>query len=398
MTARVPAIVLGGRENAMAVVQALGRAGVPVISVCHSPDEYAALSRFVTTRVHAPDPEASEPEHIELVRTIAAANPGGVLFPVSDPTLLSVSRHRDLFEEHVHVGCMAHAAVRRCLDKSETYAVAERAGVPVARTLYPRSVDELRRQVETLTLPCVVKPRMVHLFQPVFAQKMVKVFDYEDLVRTWAAAHEAGLDAMVQEFIPGPDHNGANYNAYVWDGEVLADCTAHKLRSFPPEVGSPRVVLSKDIPEVRSLGARMLRALDLHGFANVEFKLDPRDGTFKLMEVNCRHNRSAALAVRCGVNFPMIEYEHLVHGRRPVDCEAESGVYWIGLDNDLTEGVKLLRRGEASLSYLRPYLHPHVFDFLDFRDPRPFLALAGDRLRRSGSKRLGRRRARAGAG
>jgi hypothetical protein len=89
----------------------------------------------------------------------------------------------------------------------------------------------------------------------------------------------------------------------------------------------------------------------------------------------------------------MIEYEHLVHGRRPVGCKAESGVYWIGLVNDLTEGLKLMRDGRASLHYLRPYVHPHVFDFLDLRDPRPFMALAGDRLRRFGSKRLRPRRA-----
>ena len=169
---------------------------------------------------------------------------------------------------------------------------------------------------------------------------------------------------------------------------IWADCTAHKLRSFPNEIGSPRLVLSKDIPDVAASGAKLLRALDVHGFANVEFKYDPRDGAFKLMEVNCRHNLSAALAIRCGIDFPHIEYEHLVHGRRPVGCRAEPGVYWIGLFNDLAEGAKLMARGQASLSYLRPYVHPHVFDFLDLHDPRPFGRLVADRFKRFGSNRL----------
>jgi predicted ATP-grasp superfamily ATP-dependent carboligase len=378
----------------MAVVRSFGRRGMPVISVCHAPDEYAALSKHVTTRVHAPDPELFEDEYVDVVRGVAAAHPGGVLFPVSDPTLQTVSRHKELFQEHVHVGCMGREGVNRCLDKAETYCVAEKAGVPVPRTLYPRSGEELRGECERLMLPCVIKPRVVHLFAPIFHQKMVKVFDYEDLVRTWEQAHAAGFDPMVQEFIPGPDHNGANYNAYVWGGEVWAECTAHKLRSFPPEIGSPRLVLSKDIPEVAASGGALLRALDVHGFANVEFKYDTRDGAFKLMEVNGRHNLSAALAIRCGIDFPAIEYDHLVHGRRPVESRAEPGVYWIGLVNDLTEGAKLMARGEASLPYLRPYLHPHVFDFVDLRDPRPFGRLVADRLKRFAAKRLPSRRPR----
>jgi len=73
----------------------------------------------------------------------------------------------------------------------------------------------------------------------------------------------------------------------------------------------------------------MLRALDFHGFANIEFKRDPRDGQYKIIEVNARHNLSALLAVRCGVNFPLLQYRHLVHGELPDQPQCRQGVYWI---------------------------------------------------------------------
>jgi predicted ATP-grasp superfamily ATP-dependent carboligase len=377
----------------MAVIRALGRRGVPLISVCHAEDEYAAVSRHVTVAVRAPDPEADEAGYVDLVASVAARHPGGLLIPVSDPTLVLVSRHKELFEQHVRVGCMEWAAVNRCIDKSQTYATADAVGVPCPRTLYPRSVEELVESCGTLRLPCVVKPRMVHLFAPVFHCKMIKVHDRDSLVREWTAVHEAGFDALVQEFIPGPDHNGANYNAYMVEGEVWAECTAQKLRSYPNEIGSPRLVLSREIEEVRSVGRRILRGLGVQGFANVEFKRDDRNGVFTLMEVNGRHNMSAALAVRCGIDFPWIQYDHLLHGERPPALRAETGVYWISLANDLAEGAKLVARGQGSLSYFRPYPHRHVYDFLDPRDPSPFARLAADRLRRFGAKRLRRWRA-----
>ena len=39
-------------------------------------------------------------------------------------------------------------------------------------------------------------------------------------------------------------------------------------------------------PEVEPLGFRLLKSMGYHGIASVEFKRDPRDGQFKLMEVN----------------------------------------------------------------------------------------------------------------
>jgi D-aspartate ligase len=388
VTATPAAIVLGGRESGMAVIRALGRRSVPLISVCHAADEYAMLSKHVTAAIRSPDPEVDEARYVEVVGNVAAANPGGLLIPVSDPTLVTAARHKELFEQHVQVACMDWARVNRCIDKSQTYATAEAEHVPVPRTLYPRSVDELMESYRELKLPCVVKPRMVHLFAPVFHCKMIKVHDHASLIRVWKEVNDAGFDALVQEFVPGPDYNGANYNAYIVDGEVWAECTAQKLRSYPAEVGSPRLVVSRDIPEVSAVGRQILRSLGVYGFANVEFKRDDRDGVFTLMEVNCRHNMSAALAVRCGTDFPLIQFNHLIHGERLPTSRAESDVYWISVANDLTEGLKLIARGQASLRYFRPYAHRHVCDFFDPRDPSPFAQLAADRLRRFASNRL----------
>ncbi|MDP9400343.1 MAG: ATP-grasp domain-containing protein, partial [Actinomycetota bacterium] len=151
-----------------------------------------------------------------------------------------------------------------------------------------------------------------------------------------------------------------------------------KLRSREPEIASPRVVLSRELPEVAELGRRILRAVGVHGFANVEFKRDARTGVFHLIEINARHNMSAALAVRCGVDFPLIELRHRLHGERPAPATAEPGVYWISLEYDVRQARTLAGRGELTRQYLRPYVRPHVHDVLDWRDPAPFLKQARD--------------------
>jgi predicted ATP-grasp superfamily ATP-dependent carboligase len=135
----------------------------------------------------------------------------------------------------------------------------------------------------------------------------------------------------------------------------------------------------------------------IQGFANVEFKLDPTDGVFKLMEINARHNMSSSLSVRCGMDFPLMQYQHLMEGRRPQGAAAAQGVYWISLPSDLARGLKLARRGRLPRSYGRPYFSPHVYDYLQWRDPGPFAGLTWRRLKLFGAKRLAWRRPPVGA-
>jgi predicted ATP-grasp superfamily ATP-dependent carboligase len=129
------------------------------------------------------------------------------------------------------------------------------------------------------------------------------------MIAVYQQAAQSGLEVVLQEFIPGDDSLGVNYNSYFWDGEAIIEFTAEKLRNAPPRFGSPRVIMSKDMPEVIAPGRKILQAMGFHGFSCTEFKKDPRDDVYKLMEVNGRHNLSSQLAVSCGINFPWVHYK-----------------------------------------------------------------------------------------
>ncbi len=100
-----PDVVLGGWSSALAVTRALGRAGIPVVSVCHSPRENAAASRFVTERVLAPDPVSQPGEYVEALHALGDRHRGGLLVPTSDEALTLVAPHRDELSAHFEVGC-----------------------------------------------------------------------------------------------------------------------------------------------------------------------------------------------------------------------------------------------------------------------------------------------------
>ncbi len=181
------------------------------------------------------------------------------------------------------------------------------------------------------------------------------------------------MEVVLQELIPGGDALGVNYNAYFWQGEPLVEFTAQKVRSAPPELGSPCVARSARVPEVLEYGRAILKAMDFYGYACTEFKLDPRDGVYKLMEVNGRHNLSTQLAVSCGLNFPWLHYRHLTDGILPESSEYRLDLNWIDGTRDAAYALRYLRRERSLSKFLQPYFEPHVFAVLDWSDPLPIL-------------------------
>jgi predicted ATP-grasp superfamily ATP-dependent carboligase len=182
---------------------------------------------------------------------------------------------------------------------------------------------------------------------------------------------------MLCEFIPGPDDCGANYNSFCVRGRPIQEFTAQKVRLKPTSIGFPTVVRSACIGEVLEAGRRMMSALELNGFSCMEFKRDSRDGVYKLMEVNARHNYSGSLATACGIDFPYLSYRAArVLSLPPAAEPLAAETFWIDEERDALGALGALWRGKrAACAYVSPYLHRKVYAVSAVSDPGPALSL-----------------------
>jgi predicted ATP-grasp superfamily ATP-dependent carboligase len=74
-----------------------------------------------------------------------------------------------------------------------------------------------------------------------------------------------------------------------------------------PSSGGPGIYNeTTNNPAVREQAVELLRHLGWHGPAMVEFKVDSRDGTPRLMEINGRYWGTLDLAIRAGIDFPYL--------------------------------------------------------------------------------------------
>ncbi len=389
------AVIISSHIAGLGVIRALGSAGVPVVVLRYEAGDMGHVSKYVRQSLWAPHPEEREAEFVQFLLDAAPRLGQSLLIPTSDTALCALSRNKSVLERHYVVACTDWEVSERFIDKKHTYAIADAAGVPVPRTTVPHCREDVERFAAMASYPCVVKPCQGHRFRTATQArwKWVRADGFEDLLENFQKAAAAGMEVMFQEYIPGEESAGVNYNSYFWGGQELVEFTARKIRNYPPDTGSPCVVVSQRVPDVLDAGRRLLKAMDFCGYSCAEFKRDERDGVYKLIEVNGRHNLSSLLAPHCGINFPLLQYRHLVDGHLPSAGEFREGVHWIDISRDLASLLWRLRRGRfPSASDLGPYLAEHVFAVFDWRDPRPAMTRTADAIAQRWSRYFRRTR------
>lgn len=380
----VPAIVLGCHKIGLGIIRALGEKKVPIVGVYYNEMDMGYVSKYVIGSYRCPHPDDDEKGFVSFLMSLAPQWEGGVLIPSDDATLIPTSKHKYELERHFRVMANEWQITEKYIIKKHTYAIAHEIGIPSPRTLVPNELQHAMDFVKQIGFPCLLKPSVGHRFFEIFRKKMIFVETIRQLEDAYDKTKEAGTEMMIQEFIPGDDKSGANYNSLFVDGAPIVEVTAEKVRLSPPRTGFPRVVISKHIPQLLSPGRKILRAIGYNGFSCMEFKKDARDGVYKLMEINGRLNLSTPLSVMAGVNFPYLAYLHSLTGKAPDAAVGgfREGIYWIDVGKDIVETLRSFRQEHLSIvEYLKPYFLPHVFTILSFGDPLPFIKRSFDLLK-----------------
>lgn len=368
------AVVIGGDYQGLGIVRSLGRHGVPVY-VIDDELSIAQVSRFSKRTVHVPSlrDERSTLDTLEAARR-AYGLEGWVLYPTREETVAALARNRSWLSRWFRVPTPAWDSIRHAWDKRETYRLAQRLAVPTPRCWFPLEEQDLRHV--DMRGPVVIKPAIKEHF---FYQTRAKAWraDTEDdlhrLFRQASSIVGAG-ELIVQELIPGNGLQQYAYCALFKDGASIASMTVRRRRQHPSDFGrASTFVETVALPELDEPSVRFLRAIGYHGLVELEYKLDPRDGQCKLLDVNARTWGYHSLGQAAGVDFAYLLYRDQLGDEVP-ETRAQPGVRWIRLATDVPNAVVDMRAGRLQardyLGSLRGIDTEAVFSL---RDPLPGL-------------------------
>lgn len=367
-------IVVSTDIMGLGLIRIFGESRIPVIALYYDKRDMGYVSKFVKKSIYVPHPEKEEVNFINKLLELKEVYRGSLLIPTDDSSAVTVSKNKKILQDYFEVAISDWSLTEKFINKKYTYEIAESIGIPTPKSLIPKSLEDVKTFSREINYPTMVKPCQSHLFFDVFRIKMFKVYNYEELISSYKKAEEHNLEVIIQEYIPGDETNGVNFNSYIYNDNSIIDFTAEKVRLSPRESGIPTVIISKDIPEIKEMGRKLLREMNFYGYSCTEFKRDERDGIYKLMEVNGRHNRSTLLAYKCGLNFPLIQYEHLMNGKKKSYIEYKKGIYWIDITKDLMVCHKYLKDSDYSFKkWISPYFKEKIFSIYNSRDLKPFI-------------------------
>jgi len=370
-------VVLGGGANGLSFGRSLGRRGIPVVLV-DGERGVAGRSRFVRSETLR-GPSEHPDEWIDLLQRIASQlSRPAVLFATNDTLTELVARHAAQLAESYRYLIPEAEIVEAIVDKGSQYQRAHAAGVPIPRTEFPESHDDIVRIAAQVAYPNFLKPHRSLPGRAVIEQKrkLVVVEDPSDLIDTFDRLATPDNPFLVQERVPGPDTSLFYYLGF-WDdaGDEHSFMTAQKLRQYPAGIGDGSLVQTVHEREVVELSRKLLLAFGYRGLVNVEFKRDARDGVYRLIEINPRSVNFNQLAVSAGIDFPWIAYQYLVGDTRPAPAtEYRDGVRYVHEDLDVRAFLAGRRSGELTWrSWTTSILGTRAWAIASFGDPLPFI-------------------------
>ena len=302
------AIVVGGDYQGLGILRSLGRHGVPI---CVVDDEFSIsrFSKYCTHFVKAPHLR-EEQVIVDSLLDIACrlGLSGWVIYPTREELVAAFSHHREVLSRVFRVPTPPWESVKWAWDKRNTYRLAAELGIPTPAIFYLENADDLGR-LEGLQPPFVVKPAIKEHFVYATRAKAWRADSIDELrvlVKKAFALVGPG-EIIVQELIPGGGQQQLAYCAFFRDGKAMGKMVARRRRQHPLQFGKASTyVETVDIPPLEDYSERFLRAIDYYGLVELEYKLDPRDQQYKLLDVNARtwgyHSlgpRPASISVIC---------------------------------------------------------------------------------------------------
>jgi predicted ATP-grasp superfamily ATP-dependent carboligase len=371
----IGAIVIGGDYQGLGIVRSLGSRGIPVCLI----DNELSIARFSrytkqTIRVTELRDEQKTADTIVAIGRQLKLD-GWVLYPTRDETVAALSHHRDVLSRSFRVPTADWNVVRWAWDKRNTYKMAQDVGIPIPRTWFLQSIEDIGQM--DLTYPLIIKPAIKEHFIYATKAKGWRANNPDELLRLLqqAATFVPISELMLQEYIPGGSGQQYGYGAFFKDGRAIGSMTTHNLRSHPLQLGrSSTFVASIDLPVIDERAQQFLRAINYYGLVEIEFRLDPRDQDYKLLDVNARTWGYHSLGAAAGVDFSYMLFQDQL-GRPVPPARARPGVVWARLTTDIPAGI--LAVGAWQLGAWRFLKSIATFDtepVFSLRDPMPGLA------------------------
>lgn len=383
----IPAIITAMNVNGLAVARTLGRHGVPVIGIHDNGTDPETRTRFVQERWQA---DGSRLIETLLERATQFSDHKPVLLPITDDAVTAIAKNLAALQEVYTVPMPDPGLVLELLDKRGFDRIARQMNLPLPTTWYVESRAELVDLSQEIAFPCILKPQ--EKTPAYFAAGGLKAYvleDFDSLLATYGSFCESEPRAVVQQYIPGSDHEvHFCVQACAEDHTAILPFAGRKLRQWRPHCGGTSSCEPLHNDDLVQLTTKFFAAVEMRGPCSMEFKRDPRDGKYYVIEPTvCRTDWQNAVADANGAPVIYGAYCAALGLTPPRPPRHPGQRRWVLFGSDRLSADYYIRRGELGrLAWLWSIRPPIRCAYFALDDWGPYLAICKSTLRRALAK------------
>ncbi len=375
-----PILVLNCKLGALAIMRSLGSLGVRLYGVDENQKSPGFLSRYCRGKFLMHFEEQREQEYLEyVVRLSKRIGERAILIPTSDELSLFVAKHSNELYGNFIFPRNDPALVSDLISKEGMYHLARKHAVPTPNTIFPKEMNDVLAYVEEAKFPVMLKGIYGNRLQTRTNKKMVIVHTEKELVETYKELEEPGFpNLMIQEYIPGGDEQIYIFNGYFNEkSECLVGFTGHKIRQFPVHVGCASLGVCSRNQTVADMTIAFMRSIGYKGVLDIGYRLDPRDGLYKVLDINPRVGQAFRLFVaENGMDVVRSLYLDLTSQDSIHSTAPREGRRWVIEDFDVISSLHYHWEGTLGLrDWLRSFKGVEEGAWFSWKDPLPFLVM-----------------------
>lgn len=391
---QTPVLILNCKIGGLAILRSLGSLGVPIYGVDDEPGSPVMKSRYLKQKFIKKFDENKPEKYLEYVLSIGEQiGKKTILIPTSDELAVFVTEHAKQLSRTFLFAELDFGLSKRLISKEEMFSVAQEYIIPTPFTLFPKNIEDVREVAGSIRFPVMLKGIHGNRLLARTGHKMALVDNREELLEKYTLLEDPDSpNLMLQEHIPGGDDQVFIFNGYFNENsDCLSAFTGHKIRQAPIHFGCASLGECRWHDDVANITTKFMKNIGYRGILDIGYRLDPRDGEYKVLDINPRVGGAFRLFVsKNGMDVVRSLYLDLT-GQQQLPTIPKEGRRWMIEDYDLVSTYCYFKEGSLKFGeWIRSFKGLEEGAWFSWKDPFPFLIMAG-RLSRRLLKGLGKK-------